>query len=137
MTARDCVLDKEQSKLTEFIGNSLDSDRAGFTGKDDCSIAGAIIGYDSDAELKDSLRNRFNYVANTFSVPYRDLDRKCKEAMDEYNSVGGEKRRYVEQINARIKEKLDESVSFLLPANYSRNQIIYGVILELFKMRFC
>lgn len=124
----DCVLDKEQSKLTEFIGNSLDSDRAGFTGKDDCSIAGAIIGYYSDAELKDSLRNRFNYVANTFSVPYRDLDRKCKEAMDEYNSVGGEKRRYVEQINARIKEKLDESVSFLLPANYSRNQIIYDFL---------
>ena len=124
----DCVLDKDKSNLTEFIANSLDNDRAGFTGKDDCSIAGVIIGYESDKELKDSLRNRFNYVANTFSVPYRDLDRKCKEAMDEYNSVGGEKRRYVEQINARIRAKLDESVSLLLPANYARNQIVYDFL---------
>lgn len=124
----ECVLDSEKSKLIKYIGDSLDNDRAGFTGKDDCSIAASIIGYKTDEELKDSLRCRFDYVAKTFTIPYRDLDIKCKEAMDEYNIVGSERRRYIEQINTKIREKIIESITLLLPSNYNHEQVIYDFL---------
>lgn len=118
-----CVLDPENSVLSEDIGNMLDNDRAaGFTGKDDCSIAGAIIGYETDKELKDSLLKRFNYVVETFFKPYRDLERKCREAMDAYNKSNSEKRRLIEQTKNKIVENLKKSSFLLLPSTFEKQQ---------------
>lgn len=122
----DCVLDAENSKLADYIGDSFDT--AGFTGKDDCSIAGTIIGYTSDAELKDSFRNRFDYVANTFSIPYRKLGIKCREALDEYNRTNVEQRKYVDQIREKIEKRLMECASMLLPISYDKNQYVYDFL---------
>lgn len=119
-----CVLNAEESKLRDYIGEALDKDVAGFTGKDDCSIAGTIIGYDSDEALKNSLRARFAYVKDTFTIPFFDINAKYREAMNEYNSTGTAARRHTEQTNSRIRERLLESAYVLLPSNYASNQAV-------------
>ena len=117
------------SPLSDNIGSSFD--RMGFTGKDDCSIAGLIYGYNNDEEIKSSLKERFSYVTETFMKPYRDLDEKCKSSQDLYNKSGYEKKKLLSEFKAGIADSVKKNVFVLLPINRDAYPEIYSFLTSL------
>lgn len=117
----DFILDEEKTEIEEKMGSSLDS--MGFTKKDDCSVAGVIFGYESDSGIKDSMRERFRYIVETFSGPYRDYTRLYREAVEEEKTAGEARKAYIEATDSVIKEKLFESLPVLLPSAQDYNSI--------------
>ena len=101
----DNVCPENSHKLSEEIAHSLDD--IGFTKRDDCSIAGVILGYSSDVEIKDDFRKRYNgELVSLYLKPNKELNIKCREAEEILNEAKIKLSQSEEQIVKIIKNKI-------------------------------
>ena len=74
----DNICEQNSHQLSEEISRKMDE--IGFTRRDDCSIAGAILGYSSEEELKDAFRKRYkSQLVEPYLKPYKELSSRYKE----------------------------------------------------------
>lgn len=109
----------KREEFEDLIGKTLDN--YGFTGKDDCSIAGVISGYKDNQILKDDAKKRFDTVMESFVRPFLAVDKECKEAMEAYNGFGAQKRKIVDIATSRIKQGLLDNADVLLPSKADKS----------------
>ena len=78
----DNLCEDNSPQLSAEISRKMDD--IGFTRRDDCSIAGVILGYSSEKELKTDFRNRYKQeLIETYLKPYRELNTRYKEAEEQ------------------------------------------------------
>lgn len=116
------ILDGENNNLSNAIGNALVG--MGFTGKDDCSIAGDIIGYNSDEEIEVSIRNRFE-TAKAIMDKYRGLNKESRELTASYQNSERTRQMTLSSVKNKIETTLLNSADLLLAANYDKNPDVY------------
>lgn len=74
----DNISEEKAHLLSEEIGCRLDD--IGFTKRDDCSMAGVIIGFSADDELKSELRERYgSELIKNYIRPYMELKQQYTE----------------------------------------------------------
>lgn len=72
------ICEPHSQQLSDEIACKLDS--IGFTRRDDCSIAGVILGYLSDEELKNKFRKRYKTeLIAAYLKPYREIGSQIRE----------------------------------------------------------
>lgn len=75
----DNICEETASQLSAEISHKMDE--IGFTRRDDCSIAGVILGYSSDEELKNAFRRRYkSELVDVYLKPYKELNSQYKAA---------------------------------------------------------
>lgn len=75
----DNICEETAPQLSSEISEKMDE--IGFTRRDDCSIAGVILGYSSDEELKSAFRRRYkSQLVDAYLKPYKELSSQYKEA---------------------------------------------------------
>lgn len=109
----------EKEEFESIIGKTLDN--YGFTGKDDCSIAGVILGYTDTQSIKNDVQKRFDMVMENYVRPFLAAGKEYKDAMDAYNKFGSQGRRVVDIATSRIKQGLQDNVDVLLPSNENKS----------------
>lgn len=78
----DNICEQNSHQLSAEISRKMDE--IGFTRRDDCSIAGAILGYSSEEELKDAFRKRYkSQLVEAYLKPYKELSSQYKETETE------------------------------------------------------
>ncbi len=127
----DGINEQNSDLLSEKISGELD--RLGFTKRDDCSIAGIIIGYSDDDELKDEFRTRYkDGLVEKYVKPYRILNKQLNELETEIYEIEialNETGERLDETDDCSEEKLNEENKYdelkkQLEALYSeRNEI--------------
>lgn len=78
----DNICEQNSHQLSAEISRKMDE--IGFARRDDCSIAGVILGYSSDEELKSAFRRRYkSELVETYLKPYKELSSQYKAAETE------------------------------------------------------
>lgn len=126
----DNVCPENSSKLSEEIAQRLDD--IGFTKRDDCSIAGAIIGYSSDKEIKDEFRKRYNgELIASYLKPNKELNIKLREAEADLNDVKIKINQNEENIIKVIKNKVLNYIENLDTENSLVNESLFKILINL------
>lgn len=126
---QNSVLDIEKSELSEVFGNILDRHQS--TGKDDCSIAGVIAGFDDDDELKKCIFPRYSYMKETYSIPFLELNKKSREAMDRYNASQTQYRIRQNKLQDRLKNNALKCADYLFGENKEKYPVVYAFVSSL------
>ncbi len=80
----DGICEQNAQELSLQIAQKMDDIK--FTQRDDCSIAGVIVGYDSEKDLKDEFRQRYStQLIEPYIKPYKNLNKQCSETEIEFN----------------------------------------------------
>lgn len=107
----DNIID-ENNSFGEYIGDRFDA--IGFSSADDCSMAGAIIGYSDNSEIKKVLGKRYEYVNKSFGEKYRAALSACQSETAVCNILKRETDKLGRQVNESLKAEITEKSPFLL-----------------------
>lgn len=82
----DDICEQNSQKLSAQIMSKMD--KIGFTQRDDCSMAGVILGYHSEQELKTDFRKRYEKeLIETYIKPYKVFKQQYDETEAELNEA--------------------------------------------------
>lgn len=126
---KNSILDEENSELSKIFGDVLDRHQS--TGKDDCSIAGLIAGFESDKELTECIFPRFSYTREAYTVPYLELNKKTREAMDRYNTSQTQYRIRQNRLTDRLRANALKCSDYLFGEEKEKNPSVYAFVSSL------
>ena len=82
----DHVCEERSEALAGQVARKMDE--IGFTKRDDCSMAGVILGYSTDAELKDHFRKRYSRrLIEAYLKPYQQLHSRSRQTAAELDEA--------------------------------------------------
>lgn len=126
----DNVCSENSHKLSEEIAQRLDD--IGFTKRDDCSIAGAILGYSSDEEIKEDFRKRYNReLISLYLKPNKELTIKSRQAEENLNEAKIKLSKNEEQIVKVIKKNILGYIESLDNESVLDNEPLFKILTNL------
>ncbi len=123
---QNSILNEETSELSATLGNILDRHQS--TGKDDCSISGLIYGFEGDGELINCIRPRYTYTKDTYSVPFAELNKRSREAMDRYNNAQSTYRIRQNKVQDKLKRNVLKSAEYLVGEGKESQPEVYAFL---------